>query len=210
MDNNWASEHLQVIRTLMERSALYRRALAPIMTFAGAIGTIAAGIGWLLEIESERGFGGYWFAVGAVGLTGSLLLVRRQALKASEQFWSPPTLRVAVAALPAGVAGVLMGVMNAVYGLPSLSLAFLLAVFYGLALHSAGFFTLRGLRLLGWLFLGVSLPLLVVSPAIIGAMPAVKNPGSQWAHLSMGAMFGLLQLAYGIYLYFTERPAAQP
>jgi hypothetical protein len=41
-------------------------------------------------------------------------------------------------------------------------------------------------------------------------MPAVENPGSQWAHLSMGAMFGLLQLAYGIYLYFTERPAAQP
>ena len=33
MEPNWAAEHLQVIRTLMERSALYRRALAPIMSF---------------------------------------------------------------------------------------------------------------------------------------------------------------------------------
>ena len=30
MEPNWAGEHLQVIRTLMERSALYRRALAPV------------------------------------------------------------------------------------------------------------------------------------------------------------------------------------
>jgi hypothetical protein len=36
MDTNWAAEHLQTIRTLMERSALYRRALAPIMLCAGA------------------------------------------------------------------------------------------------------------------------------------------------------------------------------
>ena len=45
MDNHWAAEHLQTIRTLMERSALYRRALAPIMTFAGAVGTAAAASG---------------------------------------------------------------------------------------------------------------------------------------------------------------------
>ena len=40
METNWAAEHLQVIRTLMERSAVYRRALAPIMTFNGAIGQL--------------------------------------------------------------------------------------------------------------------------------------------------------------------------
>ena len=35
METNWAAEQLQTIRTLMERSAVYRRALAPIMLFAG-------------------------------------------------------------------------------------------------------------------------------------------------------------------------------
>src|SRR6266446_9747026 len=38
MESNWAAEHLQVIRTLMERSAVYRRALAPIMIFNGIVG----------------------------------------------------------------------------------------------------------------------------------------------------------------------------
>jgi len=42
MDTNWAAENLQVIRTLMERSTLYRRALAPVMLVSGLIGTSAA------------------------------------------------------------------------------------------------------------------------------------------------------------------------
>src|SRR6267154_136506 len=37
MESNWAAEHLQVIRTLMERSAVYRRALAPIMIYNGVV-----------------------------------------------------------------------------------------------------------------------------------------------------------------------------
>ena len=40
MKPKWAEENLQTIRTLMERSAVYRRALAPIMLFAGALGVI--------------------------------------------------------------------------------------------------------------------------------------------------------------------------
>src|SRR4026207_940021 len=63
MDNNWASENLQVIRTLMERSTLYRLALAPISLLTGVLGTGAAALGWFLKIESARGFVGYWMAV---------------------------------------------------------------------------------------------------------------------------------------------------
>src|SRR6266540_1083328 len=39
MESNWAAENLRVIRTLMERSAVYRRALAPLMLLAGGTGT---------------------------------------------------------------------------------------------------------------------------------------------------------------------------
>ena len=46
MESNWAAEHLQVIRTLMERSAVYRRALAPVMIFNGCLGCIAAVKWW--------------------------------------------------------------------------------------------------------------------------------------------------------------------
>src|SRR5260370_19012209 len=100
MESNWAAEHLQVIRTLMERSAVYRRALAPIMTFNGAIGSIAAGLGILLKLDSPRDFILYWAGVSVLALAGSFLLVRRQALKDAQPFWSPPTRRVTQAFLP--------------------------------------------------------------------------------------------------------------
>src|SRR5690242_12955533 len=101
MDSNWASEHLQTIRTLMERSAIYRRALAPIMSFAGTMGILAAGVGTCFGIQSPRSFIGYWIGVGLGTVVGTLLLVRRQALKDAEPFWSPPTRRVTQAMLPA-------------------------------------------------------------------------------------------------------------
>ena len=115
MESNWAAEHLQVIRTLMERSALYRRALAPIMIFNGVIGLAAAVVGWALHIGTPHAFILYWAGVAVVAMTGSFLLVRRQALKESEPFWSPPTRRVTQALLPPLAAGfmVTVGVLSA-------------------------------------------------------------------------------------------------
>ena len=109
MESNWAAEHLQVIRTLMERSALYRRALAPIMIFNGVVGLAAAALGWALQVGSPRAFILFWAGVGVVAMAGSFLLVRRQALKESEPFWSPPTRRVTQALLPPLAAGLMIG-----------------------------------------------------------------------------------------------------
>src|SRR5208337_1910223 len=108
MESNWAAEHLQVIRTLMERSALYRRALAPIMIFNGVVGLVAAALGWVLKVGSPHAFILFWAGVSVVALTGSFLLVRRQAIKEAEPFWSPPTRRVTQAFLPPLVAGLLI------------------------------------------------------------------------------------------------------
>src|SRR5262245_38671202 len=105
MDSNWASDHLQTIRTLMERSALYRRALAPIMIIVGSIGVGAAVLPRFLPLESNRAFVLFWLGVSLVGLAASFLLVRRQALKDAEPFWSPPTRRVTQALLPAFLVG---------------------------------------------------------------------------------------------------------
>lgn len=65
---------------------------------------------------------------------------------------------------------------------------------YGLALHAAGFFMPRGIRLFGWIFIVVGLVM------ILGMQQLVSVP----AHFLMGAVFGGLHLAYGIYLFFTE------
>ena len=94
MKTDQAAEQLQTIRTLMERSALYRRALAPLMTFVGGLGIAAAVVGHLLRMETATTFVVFWYCVALIGLCVSLLKVRRQAIKTSEPFWSPPTRRV--------------------------------------------------------------------------------------------------------------------
>src|SRR3977135_2791252 len=148
MESNWAAEHLQVIRTLMERSAVYRRALAPIMIFNGVLGLAAAILGWALKIASPRSFILFWAGVALLALTGSFWIVRRQALKDSEPFWSPPTRRVTQALLPPLAAGFIISVvtlmsvdsasepLGRVMGMLWLPLAWV--VLYGCAFHAAG------------------------------------------------------------------------
>ena len=213
MESNWAAEHLQVIRTLMERAALYRRALAPIMIFNGVIGLAAAGLGWTLKVGSPRAFILFWAGVGVVGLAGSFLLVRRQALMESEPFWSPPTRRVTQALLPPLVAGLMVSVVvlaraglaggrpETLAGLVCLPL--LWVVLYGCAFHAAGFFMPRGMRLFGWAFIigGCGL--------FAAGVPAWARP-LDYAHGIMAVFFGGLHLAYGVYLYFTEPRGNQP
>ena len=84
----------------MERSAVYRRALAPIMLFAGVLGVVAAAAGLSFHLDSTRAFGLLWLGTAVVAVAGAFLIARRQAFKDNEPFWSPPTRRVAQALLP--------------------------------------------------------------------------------------------------------------
>jgi hypothetical protein len=207
MESNWAAENLQVIRTLMERSAIYRRALAPILLLAGGIGTLSAAIGGFAGIESPRGFICYWLAVGMLAVASSFLLLRRQALRDSEPLWSPPTRRVTQALLPALVAGFIYAVIALLKadvseekGADVRSLFFLplsWVVLYGCAIHAAGFFMPRGIRLFGWAFILGGCGLL--------GLGNPNLPQAVYAHGVMGLFFGVLHLAYGLYLLCTEK-----
>jgi hypothetical protein len=221
MEPNWAAEHLQVIRTLMERSALYRRALAPIMIFAGLLGLVAALVGRKLSIYQPSHFIGYWYCVGALGVIGAFVMVRRQAWQQSEPFWSPPTRRVAQAMLPPLTAGFVLGLLmliadslpkaaNAPAGryppswIVMICLPLAWVILYGCALHAAGFFMSRGMRLFGWaIILGGCVAFAAGAPP---SEPALLN----LSYAIMGFFFGGLHLAYGVYLYFTERRRNEP
>jgi len=210
MDADSASENLKVIRTLMERSAIYRRALAPIMTFLGVLGLAASAAGFILRIDSASTFAAFWMAVALAGIAGSYLLARRQAFKDREPFWSPPTRRVTLALLPALFAGAVTGIALAVTlsGAMEKTFAWLAPVawilFYGCALHAAGFFTPRGLGLLGLIFIMGACAITLSSLAVGSQLPIAGS------HVIMGVFFGGLQLAYGIYLRMTEKPARRP
>ncbi|HEY3863057.1 MAG TPA: hypothetical protein VGO59_14340 [Verrucomicrobiae bacterium] len=196
MQTDWAAQNLQVIRTLMERGSVYRRALAPVMGAIGLTGLAASGVAVGVKVQSGGAFAVYWMAVAIVCLTEALLLVRRQALKDAEPFWSPPTRRVVQALWPALFCGLAAGLVclrikpNSAWLLPPVWMGL-----YGCALHSAGFFMPRGFKLFGWAFI------------VAGCGWALAAPDS-WmdASAAMGIFFGGAHAAYGLYLFFTEKP----
>ena len=201
MNPNWAEENLQTIRTLMERSALYRRALAPIMLFAGTLGIVAAAIGLLFHFDEMHSFGPLWLGTAALVLVGSFFITRQQAIRADEKFWSSPTRRVAQALFPPLFSGMFIGIVYIFTGAaPSMIAAFWL-FFYGCALHSAGFFMPRGIRYFGWVFIGFACVVLCVLCVLIFYFSDADINGN-WL---MGFFFGVLHLAYGAYLYLTEK-----
>jgi len=203
MEANWAADHLQVIRTLMERSALYRRALAPIMLTCGVIGIAAATAACFVKMDRPTSFAGFWLGVSVLASLLSFLLVRRQALKDAEPFWSPPTRRVSQALIPPFMIGLTGAIVFLVFKDLKPGAVWFLAVLwtcvYGCALHAAGFFMTRGIRLFAWGFI------LGGCAALVAGVfrPALQTPEA--AHYLMGIFFGALHFAYGVYLYFTEK-----
>jgi hypothetical protein len=199
METNWAAEQLQTIRTLMERSAVYRHALAPILLFVGFAGVLAAAIGWFFHLDSPQTFAGFWLGTALVAVAGAFLITRRQALKDHEPFWSPPTRRVTQALLPPLTAGMCLGFVFVFAGLANpVALTFIWLLFYGCALHAAGFFMPRGVKWFGWIYIGLACGSLL----FLGiARPEIELN----AHWLMGFFFGILHLAYGAYLYLTEK-----
>ena len=204
MEQNAAAEHLQVIRTLMERSALYRRALAPILLYVGALGAATAAGGLVFGIEPTRRFCGMWLVTALLAVSGAFLIARRQSLKDHEPFWSPPTRRVTQAIVPPLASGLFFSTLFLVVDDENLLplFVFLNVSFYGCALHAASFFMPRGVRRFGWL-------MLAIGGAILALLVVLAFGGTDFDvrlnHILMGFFFGVLHLAYGAYLYVTEK-----
>lgn len=203
----------------MERSAIYRRALAPVMLMLGGLGLAAGAGGFFLQsnnlvpypLTDSTFFAIYWMSISAIALALAFVQVRKQSLSAGEPFWSPPTRRVTQAIAPALAVGAVFGVAVVVspelnwfvppnpslvtaWGLPPIWM-----LLYGTAVHAAGFFMPRGFKIFGWAFIMAGAFVLLFVLKVTG------NVSLAWAHALMGEIFGGAHLAYGIYLAITER-----
>jgi hypothetical protein len=106
---------------------------------------------------------------------------------------------VAQALAPPLAAGVCLGLAFVLAGVTNkFALAFSWSLFYGCALHAAGFFMPRGVKLFGWIYIGLACVCLFIFAV---ARPEIEIS----AHWFMGFFFGVLHLAYGVYLYLTEK-----
>ncbi len=205
MEPAQALAQLETIRTLMERAALYRRALGPISFAVGTVGTAAAALGISLGWNGSAAFAGLWLGAATAAVTLAFFIVRRQAVRDGETFWSPPTRRIATALLPPLVAGAAITVpflldqdwaRRVSWLLPALWM-----ILYGCALHASGFFMQRGIRLLGWAYVIAGM-----GDLLWWSCPLNQFPSTLQSHVVMGLGFGAGHIAYGIYLQFTERP----
>lgn len=188
----------------MEHAGLYRRAMAPVAIIVGVLGLAAAvfaqAVGWT---EANR-FASYWMGVGVISMLSALFLIRSQALKGGEKFWSPPTRRVAQAMAPMLAVGLGLGLLELLHApmdRGGIRLAAIWMILYGGALHSAGFFMQRGLRLLGWIFVIIGIICLFISE--FGETSWLVDSQAHWV---MGWAFGVNNLAYGLYLKLTAEP----
>ncbi|HUS34488.1 MAG TPA: hypothetical protein VM680_03970 [Verrucomicrobiae bacterium] len=212
MNQHAAGQHLEVIRTLMERSAIYRRALAPNMLMLGVVGIAAGVAGYFLNITHSQPFAMYWLCISIGALAASYLNMRREALRDHEQFWSPPTRRVTQALAPALFVGAVFGFATAIAPgrivvlppsllnvEPAWQLPPVWMLLYGCAIHAAGFFMPRGFKLFGWAY--------IITGALVLFSLSRLEPGAslRLAHLLMAIAFGGAHLAYGAYLAITDR-----
>lgn len=204
MNANWAEENLNTIRNLMEQASVYRRALAPVAIVVGTLGLGAAGLAHAVDLIKPDHFAGYWLGVALVSALAALLLIRWQALRGREDFWSPPTRRVAQAMVPLLTAGLGLGLlemMSTPDDRDSIRLIALWMILYGGALHAAGFFMKRGLKLMGWGFVIIGSLCLCFHE-----MRQVPWLNGNHGHLLMGCTFGANNLVYGLYLKLTSEP----
>ena len=171
------------------------------MSWAGTLGVLAGAGGILFHVETLRAFCAWWLATAVVAIIGTFLIGRRQALKDREPFWSPPTRRVTQALLPPLSAGLLFSVIVVVFDPGHLRWLFIFpnVFFYGCALHAAGFFMPRGMKLFAWIIIGLGAAALLIIPSLR------TEPSPALDHALMGFFFGVLHMAYGIYLYLTEK-----
>ena len=195
-----AAATLRYIRSSMEAAAS--------LAVPGSAGVAMGIVGLLASVISStpnwhQHWLGIWLAaaVVAAGLGGTLMT--RQSSLRGLTFAGTPLRKFALCLLPALFGGAVMTAVHWSYGnLHAIPGTWLL--FYGCALHSAGFFMTRGIKWLGWIFIsGAALFVLLAY-----AMQWRDGPLSP--HWIMGVFFGGLQLVYGVYLYFTEKknPAA--
>jgi hypothetical protein len=152
-----ATQHLQTIRTLMERAAIYRAISGPSALIGGGLSIIAAGgsilgsaHGWLTAVNLQL----IWGGVLLTTLAAHAIFVWREARRERRPIWSP-TFRLALrSALPFFIlTGIWLVACRSIIpsSVPGAAVVGF-CLLYGLMLLSTQSFAPRSVIVLGWSF----------------------------------------------------------
>ena len=197
-----AEEHLQIIRSLMERATIYRAISAPSALAGGLLSVVAAAI-FLVpsSLRSEESHGSEWFFLVVWALVLALTaaintwILWRDAKRRGDQFVSPGMKLALKALLPSVCAGAFVTLWFATSGIP-VCLPIFWMLFYGTGLLATSHFAPRSIAILGWAFMLASFAVgtfFFCGPWVFERQFFYSLPS---ASLLMGATFGLFHLIY--------------
>jgi hypothetical protein len=210
-----AAEHLHTIRTLMERSTIYRAISAPTALIGGATALLlSAFIQWreyrwaarssgVVGHISALAFASLWLAALVFVLLVNTFFIYREAQRDHRPLISPPMKLALHAILPCLClpAAVTVRFFADGYGVDhEFILVCVWIGFYGLALIATQHFAPRSLVILGWAFLLTALLMTIGSPQL---EPYSDSPV---ANIAMGAAFGLYHLIYAACVWRSAQP----
>jgi len=195
MDASRATETLEVIRTLMERTTQYRLLAGGAALAAGIMAGLGALMFLILDPANPGHFGAVWGLVFAAALLGTTVGTVVRGRERGERVWSRQTRTVLVALLP-GVftAGALTGLFfdrGEHLVLPGVWM-----LCYGQGALATAAYSPGCIRWMG------------VAMLLTGAVTLWLGPS--WAILMMGLAFGLGHIALGTVLLLDERGEAIP
>ena len=201
-----ALEHLRVIRSLLEKSQVYRAISAPAALCGGLLALLASFAAIKFTCMSAHKFLFVWLAI--LGITSALnfFLLYREASSRSQPFFSEGMRMALRAFLPPMLVGGVLGV-SLIWFNDDVTLASLVWILcYGLALLSTSHFSPRSLVRLGWAFLivGTALTIWYFTQGDSGMAQSSAKPAS----IFLGLTFGLLHIAYAVAV-FVRKPATQ-
>ena len=178
-----ALEHLEVIRQTMERSTVF--------TAVSGWGYVAMGVtGLFASVLATRqatteGWLAVWLGEALVAVTLALVAMHWKATRLNTPILSVPGRRLFVGLLPALFAGGVMTVALIRAGDPR-QIPGVWLLLYGVAVMQAGLFSVRTIPVMGAVF--------VLAGAV--ALPAPW----WWANVMLAVGFGLVHIAFGVYI----------
>lgn len=200
-----AIEHLCVIRSLLEKSQVYRAVSAPAALCGGLLALAASYAALHAHKFSTHLFLVQWLVI--LGITSALnfFLLHREAICRSQPFFSEGMRMALRAFLPPMLVGGVLGICLIWFRADANLGSLVWILCYALALLSTSHFSPRSLVRLGWAFL-------IVGIALTVWYFARKTDGqansATLASLFLGSTFGLLHVAYAVAV-FVRKPATQ-
>lgn len=194
-------EQVSTIKSVLDKSALYRRSLFPPFLVCGLMGVGGAFAAHLLKISSPNEVLLFWMLIAGITVILTLIQLSRQCKNEESNFLEGPLRRIFMSSLPPLTVGAMGGVYALMYfpdsALVSGQVVIGWLALYGITLTSISVILARGIQGFGWLF--------IASALLAAFIFELDMANTALQNIVMGVGFGLMHLVLAGVEWFRVR-----